>query len=66
MQLPTLDLTEPQAARVLAVFGDAATYRAWLRERVVAHVLEHEQRRMQAEALEDQRTALAALRAELT
>lgn len=63
--LPTLTVTDAQAVRMLAVFGDVATYKAWLRSRIVAYVLEQEQRRMAVEALEAQRAALGALRVEL-
>lgn len=63
--LPTVVMTEAQVARILAAFGGETAYRAWLRDRVVDHVVDHEQKRMAAEALTAQRDALAALRAEL-
>lgn len=37
--LPTVTVTDAQATRILAVYGDAATYKAWLIEQIRAHVL---------------------------
>lgn len=64
-QLPTLTVTDAQAARMLAAYGTVDAYKAWLIEQIIGHVLDHEQKRMATEALEQQRTAMAALRAEL-
>lgn len=40
--LPTITVTDAQAARLIAVFGDAATYQAWLKETLVTYVLRKE------------------------
>lgn len=40
--LPTIEVTEAQAERLFAVFGDVQTYRRWLRERLVEHVRAHD------------------------
>lgn len=63
--LPTISVTDEQAARLLAAFGTVDAYRTWLRARLVDYVLDQEQKRMAAEALAEQRAALDALRAEL-
>jgi hypothetical protein len=44
--LPTLTVTDEQAARLLAVFGSVDAYKAWLRETLKAYVLEQERRRV--------------------
>lgn len=64
--LPTLTVTEAQAAILLDGFPLDDDYRAWLRDRLIDRALEREQKRMAAEALTQQRDALAALRAKLT
>lgn len=66
MQLPTISIRDEHADRVIAAFGDVTAYKAWLREQVVSYVVGVEQRAMQAEALEQQRAAAAALRTELS
>ena len=40
--LPTLTLTQAQFDRCLAVFGDAATYKAWLADQLRAIVIDVE------------------------
>lgn len=40
--LPTVTITDTQAARVLAAFGTIAKYRAWLRAQVTDAVRERE------------------------
>jgi hypothetical protein len=52
-------------ARVMGVFADDDEYRRWARRAAVEHALAVEQARMQAEALEAQRVALAELRTQL-
>lgn len=42
--LPTIDVTQAQADRMLAAFGSAALYRQWLRRQIVAVVVEAEAR----------------------
>lgn len=37
--LPTLTVTQAQADRLIAVFGDVAAYKAWLREALKGYVL---------------------------
>lgn len=63
--LPTITVTAEQASRMLAAYGDTATYRTWLRRQVVEYVVAAEQNRMQGESLEAQRAATAATRAQL-
>lgn len=63
--LPTLTVTDSQAGRILDAFEDRAAYLAWLRKQLVEYVINVEQSRMQADALEQQRQAVTALRAEL-
>ena len=41
-ELPTFTVTAAQAQRLLAVFGSAAEYKAWLRQQIKAKVIEHE------------------------
>jgi hypothetical protein len=40
--LPTLTVTQAQADRLLAAFGSAANYKAWLRETVILYVTQKE------------------------
>lgn len=40
--LPTLTVTDVQLARCIAVFGDALTYKTWLRERLRVEIVQHE------------------------
>ena len=42
--LPTFTVTAAQATRLLAVFGSAAKYKAWLREQIKREVVAHESR----------------------
>lgn len=61
--LPTLEVTQPQADRLLAVFGDVATYKAWLIRQLKAKVMEAEMTKARADAqayVEQKRIALEA------
>lgn len=40
--LPTIEVTQAQADRVLAAYGSVANYRAWLRRGVVDYVVQFE------------------------
>lgn len=48
--LPTISLTQPQLERVIAVFGDAATYKRWLRGHLVDAVVAAEAKAIEARA----------------
>lgn len=50
--LPTLTVTDEQATRLLAVFGDAAGYKTWLKQRLRDHVLGVERQRVFRESQE--------------
>ena len=41
-QLPTLTVTDVQAARIIAAFGTVEAYKEWLKERLINHVLDVE------------------------
>ena len=63
--LPTLTVTQAQADRMLATYGDVATYKEWLRVQIIDYVL-----RSEAQALDEQHNttkgaALASLAAEM-
>lgn len=60
-QLPTLTVTQPQADRLLAVFGDVAGYKVWLLASLKAKVMEAEMNKARVDAqayVEAKRTAL--------
>ena len=40
--LPTLTVTQAQADRLLAAFGSQAAYKQWLKDNIIAFVVEHE------------------------
>lgn len=40
--LPTLTVTQEQADRMIAAYGSVANYRAWLKQKIVAFVLDYE------------------------
>lgn len=40
--LPTLTVTQTQADRMIAAWGSAAAYRAWLKEQIIAFVINYE------------------------
>ena len=50
--LPTFDVTEVQAQRLLAAFGSVSAYKSWLRQRLIDYVIVTEQSRLAAEAPE--------------
>lgn len=54
--LPTLNVTDAQMSRLLAVFGDATNYKMWLRRQLVTAVIEHEARAIQEKAKQDVET----------
>ena len=53
--LPTITVTDAQAAKLLQVFGTAADYRAWLRQ-----AIRHEVAQRRAQALQAQHDAVLA------
>jgi hypothetical protein len=65
-ELPSVTFTDEQAGRILTAFGGEDAYTSWLHTRIVNYVLEQEQTRMAADALAEQREALAALRLSLS
>ncbi len=44
--LPTLTVTAEQADRLLAIFGDAEAYRAWLKDAIKTYVIAQERHRV--------------------
>lgn len=48
--LPTLTVTDAQATRLLAAFGSVENYKAWLKEALIARVVEHEAREVEQNA----------------
>lgn len=48
--LPTVNVTQAQADRILAVFGDIPTYRRWLATAVKEYVILKEAEKIDAEA----------------
>lgn len=44
--LPTFTITDDQANRILAAFGDVATYKQWLKRQIIQEVLRHEAKGM--------------------
>lgn len=52
--LPTFDVTDEQAARLMAAFGTPAAYKAWLRRQIVDAVkrIEGRQRAQQVKDFE--------------
>lgn len=57
--LPTLTVTQAQLDRLIAVFGDATQYKAWLRTQLVRAVLEHEAEQIREKAQQDVETRRA-------
>lgn len=51
--LPTIDVTQAQADRLLAAFGSVAEYKAWLRQALVARVSFSESEKVRAKAMTD-------------
>lgn len=64
--LPTLTVTDAQATRLLAVFGDVPTYKAWLIGQLKAKVMEAELSKARADAQAYVEAKRIALEAELT
>lgn len=60
-QLPTLTVTDAQATRLIAVFGDVAGYKAWLLRTLKAAVMAAEEEAERQAA----KTRVEAKRAEL-
>lgn len=48
--LPTLTVTDTQAQRLLAAFGSVENHKAWLKEALIARVVEHEARQAEQNA----------------
>lgn len=63
--LPSLTVTDTQLAKCVAAFGDAAGYKAWLKQAVRDEVMRRESRRLDEEANTTKRAALAAVEASL-
>ena len=40
--LPTLTVTQAQADRMLAAWGDTESYKVWLKEQIIKYVIEWE------------------------
>lgn len=59
--LPTLTVTQAQADRMLAAYGSVDAYKEWLRDRIVAHVLQVEARALDEQANATKRQQLATL-----
>ena len=49
-QLPTFDVTQAQANRLLKAFGSVEAYQVWLREQLVQYVIQSESRAIDEEA----------------
>ena len=63
--LPSINVTDTQLAKCVAAFGDAAGYKAWLKQAVRDEVMRRESRRLDEEANTTKRDALAAMESEL-
>lgn len=48
-ELPTLTVSDAQAARLMAAFGSVVDYKAWLRRQLVDHVTRYEMATINAE-----------------
>lgn len=59
--LPTLTVTDPQAARCLAAWGSVAAYKAWLAGQVAGYVRATERATVLAGAQDAALAALAAI-----
>lgn len=51
--LPTLTVTDAQANRMLAAYGSVANYKLWLREKIIEHVLNEEEKQLAQQFSED-------------
>lgn len=60
--LPTITVTQAQMDRLLATFGDATTYKVWLKQQLKNAVIQHEISVIQKDA----QTAVEAKRAEVS
>jgi len=63
--LPTLTVTQAQADRMLATYGDVDTYKEWLRVQIIDFVLRAEARTLDEQHNTAKGTALANLAAEM-
>lgn len=52
-QLPTLTVTDAQAARITTAYGSTANYKTWLKKELIAFVFDYEARQIQAQATTD-------------
>lgn len=64
--LPTLTVTTTQATRITTAFGDAAAYRAWLRQQIKNYVIVHEREALQAKFDADAAASDAQVNADLS
>lgn len=71
--LPTVTVTQAQADRMLAAYGDVAGYKRWLVESIKTYVVEQEAKKIQDAEYQrslqfetDRRAQLDALAASLT
>lgn len=64
-QLPTLTVTDAQAARITAAYGSTANYKVWLRRQLIAFVFDYEARQIQAQATADIETTRTNVDADL-
>lgn len=64
-QLPTFTVTDAQASRITAAFGNVETYKAWLKQSIIDYVVAYEER-VEYETWKEQRQAKNdAIRTEL-
>lgn len=64
--LPTLTVTQAQADRILAAFGDANAYKAWLKDRIVDFVATKEAQTRLDQFLADEATKRSTAVTELS
>lgn len=63
--LPTFDVTDNQANRMIAVFGSPEAYVEWLKTTIVEYVLAAEEKEIRAQFEEEYQERIAQGRADL-
>jgi len=63
--LPTVTVTDAQAARITAAYGDATAYKAWLKQAIKDYVFRKEAEAITAKAQTDVQTKLAQVESDL-
>lgn len=63
--LPTLTVTDAQASRITAAFGSVTAYKQWLKEKIIEHVLDFEDREFDSQYMEQRATRRAQAESDL-